>query len=90
MKRGRTTTYSVCGMPVRVIERTYGGGHIFPGATFRYGSIGREKATALARTAGAPRPPRPGHFMHLCSEWDLYNWRGRLGPGRFELSRRRS
>jgi len=73
--------YDVCGVPVTVTERTTGGGNIYPGATFRHGSIGAVAARKLLNTVFPERRvrlPRPGYETILCRDWVLRRYAGKL------------
>ncbi len=75
----RTGSFDICGIKVTARECWYGGASIIPGARFRYGVIGRTKATGLLKQLGLePGLPRPGHQKRLGCSWWLTNRAGRL------------
>ena len=94
---GRRVT--VCGIPsVKIIsENTYGGGHIYPGATAisRYARISKAEAKKLtSKLFGREKLPHMGYEMNLCPSTWLENTSGRFSIGRrasgdFQGARRR-
>jgi hypothetical protein len=76
MTRKRVT---VCGLKVSVSDaKSYGGGHLYPGARDIGTTAHVSKATAqkLAKGAGAARTPRLGYELKLCEHMYLENVSG--------------